>query len=182
MPKIIENLREDIVSKSIEIIKTDGIEALNIRRLSKELGIAASTVYNYFDSKEAIIGTVAMEKWEETLHGIDEACSSGMAELDILTSIADRLKGFFKPLFAFHISSMKKGREEAEPVSIHRDNYKKEITGQLSAKIEEMLLSRGHGEDEAANAAGVLAALIIACMHNDDLDLRSIAAAMKLFQ
>lgn len=178
MPKIIENLRTDILEKALEIIHTEGIDKLNIRHLSSELGIAPSTVYNYYKSKEEILGAVAMERWQKTLEDIDSLCASALDEREILSQIADRLRDFFKPLFAFHISSMKDSSANSKTAADHRDNYQQEISSQLREKIEKLLLSRNHSPEEAAEMSGILTGLIIACMHNDKLNIKGIAGAM----
>ncbi len=179
MPKIIENLSADIIDGALRIIEKEGIERLNIRRLSAELGIAASTIYNYYENKEAIVGAAAMVMWNRTLEAIDDLCSSEMSGLEILSAITVRLRTFFKPLFLFHVSSIsREGSSSGLPG--HQENYKNVIKDELSTKIEEMLVRRGSSTSEAKLSAEVFAGLIIACMHNDDLDMESIASAMKV--
>lgn len=47
-----------IVSAAITVVDRDGIEALTIRRLAAELGVAPMTVYSYVRSKEEVLDLV----------------------------------------------------------------------------------------------------------------------------
>ena len=51
MPKIIENLHNNILDEARRIIDEKGADALSMRNLANRLGIAPSTLYNYYESK-----------------------------------------------------------------------------------------------------------------------------------
>ena len=49
---------EEIVATAVRIIDRDGLDALTIRRLASELGVAAMTVYSYVRSKDELLDLV----------------------------------------------------------------------------------------------------------------------------
>ena len=179
MPRIIENLSNDIIEKAIEIIVNEGIEKLSIRRLASELGVAASTIYTYYESKEQIISAIAMNKWEETLSCIDEMCDSDLSEVEILSMIADRIRVFFKPLFVYHFASVSKLSIAVESVSPHKDSYKKKISDLLCERVENLLSKREHEEADIREMAPVLTNLIVLSLHSDDLNIKELMEVMK---
>jgi len=72
MPKVIDNLREIILSQAREIVVNQGIDKLTMREVSNKTCIAVGTIYNYFPTKRELT-TVLIEKyWYEYLNHIDE--------------------------------------------------------------------------------------------------------------
>ncbi len=71
MPKIILNLREDILERTKEILMEKGYEAINIRIIANELSVGVGTIYNYFPSKMDMVKQVILTEWE---HYSDRIC------------------------------------------------------------------------------------------------------------
>ena len=67
MPKIIENIREQLMAEARRQIAERGYARTTIRSVAAECGIAAGTVYNYFPSKEMLIASFMAEDWTECL-------------------------------------------------------------------------------------------------------------------
>ena len=55
MPKIIENLENRLISEAKKQIAEAGYNAVTIRSVAKACGVGVGTVYNYFESKEALL-------------------------------------------------------------------------------------------------------------------------------
>jgi AcrR family transcriptional regulator len=49
---------DEIVATAVRIIDADGLDALTVRRLASELGVAAMTVYSYVSSKDELLDLV----------------------------------------------------------------------------------------------------------------------------
>jgi AcrR family transcriptional regulator len=49
---------EELVATAVRIIDADGLDALTVRRLASELGVAAMTVYSYVGSKDELLDLV----------------------------------------------------------------------------------------------------------------------------
>ncbi len=67
MPKIIENLRCQLLTEARRQIEEVGYSETTVRSVAKACSIGVGTVYNYFPSKEMLIGTVVYEDWKEHL-------------------------------------------------------------------------------------------------------------------
>lgn len=70
MPKIIENLREQILNEAKKQLSEQGYEKTTIRSVAQECGIAVGTVYNYFKSKDILIASLILEDWNDCIQSI----------------------------------------------------------------------------------------------------------------
>ncbi|MBE1486346.1 TetR/AcrR family transcriptional regulator [Plantactinospora soyae] len=50
--------RDDIVAAAVRVIDTDGLEALTMRRLGAELGVAAMSIYRHLSNRDAVLAAV----------------------------------------------------------------------------------------------------------------------------
>ena len=58
-------LREDILKTSRELIRRQGWSAINIRSVAAACGVAVGSIYNYFDSKAALVSAMVESVWQE---------------------------------------------------------------------------------------------------------------------
>ncbi len=63
MPKIIENVREQLLTVAKKQIEERGYANTTIRSVAGECGLAVGTVYNYFKSKDMLIASFVVEDW-----------------------------------------------------------------------------------------------------------------------
>lgn len=63
MPKIIDNLREQIQIEAMNQILTNGYSKTTIRSVANGCNIAVGTLYNYFKSKDELIISFMLEDW-----------------------------------------------------------------------------------------------------------------------
>ena len=70
MPKIIENLREELLAEAKKQIAERGYKNTTIRSVAAECGIAVGTVYNYFKSKDMLIASFILADWLECVRSI----------------------------------------------------------------------------------------------------------------
>lgn len=61
--------RDVLLDAAERIVSDEGFEALSIRRLAAECGVAVGTVYNYFASKSDLVVAVIEHFWRSMLHG-----------------------------------------------------------------------------------------------------------------
>ena len=61
--------RDALLDAAERIVSDEGFEALSIRRLAAECGVAVGTVYNYFASKSELVVAVIEHFWRSMLHG-----------------------------------------------------------------------------------------------------------------
>ncbi len=65
MPKIISNLHDSITQKAKEILLEKGYAGLTIKEVATACGIANGTMYNYFTSKQYLVGCIILKDWEK---------------------------------------------------------------------------------------------------------------------
>ena len=69
-------LRRTLLTTAGKIECEEGVDAINIRRLASEVGIAVGTVYNYFDSKQEVLLALTEEYWKDSLLQMHERVSA----------------------------------------------------------------------------------------------------------
>jgi AcrR family transcriptional regulator len=57
-PKRTPLTRADILATALHIIDVEGVDALSMRRLARDLGVEAMSLYHHFPNKEAILAGV----------------------------------------------------------------------------------------------------------------------------
>lgn len=65
-----EEVRRTIINVARRIISEDGVEALSIRRVTKEMGYSVGIVYHYFEDKEQLLACVLREGYARILEAV----------------------------------------------------------------------------------------------------------------
>lgn len=60
--------KEDILKTSRNLIQQEGWAAINIRSVAAACGVSVGSIYNYFDSKAALVGAAVESIWHEIFH------------------------------------------------------------------------------------------------------------------
>jgi AcrR family transcriptional regulator len=60
--------KEEILKASRELIRREGWSSINIRSVAAACGVSVGSIYNYFDSKAALIGAAVESVWCEIFH------------------------------------------------------------------------------------------------------------------
>ena len=103
MPKIIENLRENLVLEAKRQVQEQGYAALTIRSVATACGVGVGTVYNYFDSKDALVAAFMLEDWQNCIIEVTRTAKMTQQPEPVMRSIYDQLKRFMslhQPVFA----------------------------------------------------------------------------------
>ncbi len=85
MPKIIENLREQLLAEAKKQTSEQGYAKTTIRSVASACGVGIGTVYNYFESKDMLIASFMADDWQR---GMNEIAS---AELDSARELLERI-------------------------------------------------------------------------------------------
>lgn len=67
MPKIIENIREQLLTEAKRQVAERGYASTTIRSVASACGVGVGTVYNYFPSKDMLIATFVADEWRTYL-------------------------------------------------------------------------------------------------------------------
>jgi AcrR family transcriptional regulator len=55
------NVREDLIAHAEKILKEEGIDAVTLRRLAREVGVVPSAVYNHFQNHDTLLASIAAD-------------------------------------------------------------------------------------------------------------------------
>lgn len=133
VPKIIAELRADLLEKAREVLFREGYEALTMRGIAGACSVAVGTVYNYFPSKDMLVASVTLEDWQKAL--------GRMASLPPAATAADALEGVFRELMGFYdrYSGIWREYTAAGYTAPVTGPYHKQLVKQLSGMVEAAL-------------------------------------------
>ncbi len=94
MPKRIPDLRSRLLAETRRLLLADGGKDLTIRSVANTCQVAVGTVYNYFPSKEVMMGYVILEDWKKALTAMRKIASSSPTPEAGLHRILKRLLAF----------------------------------------------------------------------------------------
>lgn len=76
------NVYEDLIQAAEKVLQEEGLAALSVRRVAREIGIVPSAVYNHFKGREELLAAVAADGYHfmELLADKIESASSDPAD------------------------------------------------------------------------------------------------------
>ena len=80
--------RRVILDAAVRVFARQGFHTCRVSDIADEAGVAYGLVYHYFSSKEQILDTLFLERWDVMLQAIAEADGSGRPPRDKLHAIA----------------------------------------------------------------------------------------------
>ncbi len=80
--------RRMILDAAVSVFARQGFHTCRVSDIADEAGVAYGLVYHYFSSKEQILDTLFLERWDVMLEAIAEADASARAPEDKLLRIA----------------------------------------------------------------------------------------------
>ncbi len=103
MPKIIENLRENLIAEARRQVQDAGYAALTIRSVAAACDVGVGTVYNYFPSKDALVAGFMLEDWQHCIAAINSAAQESQTVEPVFACIHQQLLAFaqlHQPIFS----------------------------------------------------------------------------------
>jgi AcrR family transcriptional regulator len=80
--------RRVILDAAVRVFARQGFHTCRVSDIADEAGVAYGLVYHYFSSKEQILDTLFLERWDIMLEAIAEADASRLSARDKLAAIA----------------------------------------------------------------------------------------------
>jgi AcrR family transcriptional regulator len=77
-----DELRQKILTAATELFLENGFESVSMRKIAEKIEYAPSTIYLYFEDKEAICTAIAAEAFEILMHGLEENEQRGLPALE----------------------------------------------------------------------------------------------------
>lgn len=96
MPKIIKNVREDLLAEGKKELLANGYLNLNIRNITKKCNIGTGTFYNYFKNKEQLVLDILSTDWNDILDDSNEIIEKDISFKEKLSIISNDINGFLK--------------------------------------------------------------------------------------
>ncbi len=103
MPKIIENLRENLMAEARRQVREAGYAALTIRSVAAACDVGVGTVYNYFPSKDALVAGFMLADWQHCMAAIQATARESQTAEPVLLCIHQQLLAFaqlHQPIFS----------------------------------------------------------------------------------
>lgn len=150
MPKIIENVREQLLAEARRQIAQCGYSQITVRSVAGECGLAVGTVYNYFKSKEMLVASVMAQDWQTCLAQLESTPQAATAE--------QRLYALYTALCRFieQYQGLFKDREAEKSFATASHVWHPRLREQLAAFLSPVC----HGQDAAFRADFVAEALL----------------------
>lgn len=90
MPKIIENVREQLLDEAKKQIAERGYAQTTVRSVASACGLGVGTVYNYFPSKDMLIASFMADDWAKSIGKLKSEYDTPRARLeDIYNMLID---------------------------------------------------------------------------------------------
>ncbi len=160
MPKTLNNVKEDILLVTRELLKDTGYSDLNIRKIAARCGVATGTVYNYYTSKNEIIVEILLNEWNLMLRRIDQ-------NVKAFPNLIDKLEIMFNELNYF-MTNVHGSWFETYPISndsnmdiLKIKEQKKLLRNQLSDKICVFITTDKIENQEALSICDIIASILI---------------------
>ena len=96
MPKIIENVRETLITEARKQVETVGYAGVTVRSIASACGVGVGTVYNYFKSKDMLVATCILEDWNKAMGAINDYSVNTTNPEEIFKCIYVELKNFLQ--------------------------------------------------------------------------------------
>jgi AcrR family transcriptional regulator len=87
------DLPKRIIAEATQVVVESGYQAINMRRLAERVGVSATAIYHYFESKESLLRRLRLDAAEllnDRIRPIDE----GLAPHDYLAELGRQYVGF----------------------------------------------------------------------------------------
>lgn len=172
MPKIIENLENNILEQAKIELFDKGYANMTMRSVADACGIAVGTVYNYYKSKDILVAKIMLIDWNKIIDEIKVNCESSK---DIHEGFKFMYDGVVKFVELYDVVWTQYGKD----ISIRREmpvQFDWLIT-QLANILDEILI-RCHGEDDEYICT-FLAEILLNAATKKDFEYENIARVLK---
>lgn len=97
-PEEIKKYKDKILTTALGMITKNGFENFSMRKLAAKLNITATTIYNYYSSKDEIYLYIL-------IHGFDRLYGVLLDAYELHSDADDKIKGFIKAYIEFGIKN-----------------------------------------------------------------------------
>ncbi len=174
-PAVAQSLRRRALDAARRLLESGGEEALHLRAIAAEIGCGAASLYHHFTGKDALLGALAVEGFQELSAAMARVVSAGEFVREIDGASAGYLRfmtanlQLYALMYSERILAGNEAVREAEEQILHRLQealrHDVRVPGDRTEEaalaysafgrgIASMLLSQGGADTEAMRALG----------------------------
>ena len=111
--------REEFLNAAMQIVDSEGLDALTLRRLGSAVGVSYTAVYTYFENRDQLIGALVNNLSAEIVNGV-KITGTTPREMILSIGIATRQTLATHPLLvpAFTLAGTEEEEGESSTISI----------------------------------------------------------------
>lgn len=173
MPKTLINIKEDILRAARKLLFEEGYEKLSIRMIALKCGIATGTLYNYYSSKQEIVGEILKTEWNMMLRRIDQGSKSDMKLIDKLEIIYVELGSLMNDVHNIWLDNTRSGNINSIELSEIK-GHKRALLKSLSDKIYSLINDK-EGNKDYEFLADVICRIFILYAHEGDVNFKKLS-------
>jgi AcrR family transcriptional regulator len=106
----VEQVKDRIIGHAIDLMAEYGFEGFSMRKLAEPLGIAAKTIYNYFQSKDELYLRIITKGFDDVYEGAQECYRNHERPVDRLEAMVRAFidfgieyKNLYNLMFTWHV-------------------------------------------------------------------------------
>lgn len=176
MPKNLNNVKEDILSVTRELLKDTGYTDLSIRKIANQCGIATGTLYNYYNSKDQIIAEILLNEWNLMLRRMDLSTKTVSNPIDKLEIMFSELNNFMTNVHGAWFQTHPVSTDTNMDVSKIKEK-KKLLRNQISQKIYYFISMDKPITEEAMNICDIISNILIS-YSNEKVDFSKLRLSL----
>ena len=108
------NVRPELLKQGLKLLKSEGIEAISVRRLAREVGVVPSAVYNHFENRDGLLAAIAADGFRQLSKLEQKGFDSGRSFKDSVKMVAREYLVFanknpdlYRLMFSYEVSNYK---------------------------------------------------------------------------
>lgn len=138
MPKILENVKEDILKVARDMILEEDYSNISIRKMAQRCGISAGTVYNYFDSKQEIIEYITKSEWDLLIRRIEYSNKNTEDYIKKLDIIFTEIRNFINKVHNIQYNDFLNTFETKRffEMKKHKDDFHEQLSNKVYEALE----------------------------------------------
>ena len=142
MPKILENVRENLLQEAKKQVMEEGYSSMTIRSVASACGVGVGTVYNYFPSKDNLVANFMLEDWVVCRGKMQLACNESG------TDVEKALRGIYEALQTFMgiYAAMFADEGAAKNFKASFQQRHKMLRGQIAEPLEPFCMEQSKAE------------------------------------
>ncbi|MGD0985660.1 MAG: TetR/AcrR family transcriptional regulator [Acidimicrobiales bacterium] len=92
--RVHEGVRADIVDQARQQLAANGAAALSLRAVARELGMASSAIYRYFQSRDELLTALIVDAYDSMGAVAEDAAASGGGSFKRLRAVSRAVRGW----------------------------------------------------------------------------------------